>query len=464
MSERSQDKGIVRSTQLDTDRIGRVLVKMTGPAFLGLFVQTMYNVVNTIFVGQYVGTDAIAGLSIVFPLQQIIVGLGTMVGIGGLSVISRSIGAGDKGQAERALGNSFTIGIGLSVIFMLVILPKADFWLRLIGASDVVLPYARTYLFIVIGGTVFGTMGGAPLNLVRAEGNAREPLISMVLGAVVSIILSAVFIGWLKMGVFGAGLATVAAQVISMLYLLSYYFRGSNYLKLRPANFALDAKVFKPIVAVGASSFMQPVANSLSGMILIHGVVAYGGDIALSAWGIFQRIFAFFTLPAMGIGQGLQPVLGFNYGARRYGLALKSIYLAIGASTVFSIAVFIIAYVFPAPMYRIFRNDPQLIEAGIRIMRFCLPALPLFGFIFVGPMVFQAIGKALQAFITAIVRPLVFLVPLLLIMSRAFELHGVYLSLPVTDVLTFTLLAILIAPIIGNLRKSTALEQKEALA
>ena len=199
---------------LDTDRIGWLLLKLATPAFFGMFVQTLYNVINTIFVGHYVGPLGIAGLSIAFPLQMLTMGLGMMVGIGGASLISRLLGAGDVAGAERTVGNGISISIVLSVLVVIIILPFVDFWLRLIGASDDVLPYAREYLAVITIGAFSSIFTMALLSFARAEGNARVGMVAMILGAVLSIILCAVFIITLDMGVLGAALATVISQII----------------------------------------------------------------------------------------------------------------------------------------------------------------------------------------------------------------------------------------------------------
>jgi putative MATE family efflux protein len=449
---------------LDSDRIGRLLVKMAMPSFIGMFVQTTYNVVNTIFIGHFVGTEAIAGLSIVFPLQMLAMGLGMMVGIGGLSVISRSIGAGDNARAERALGNCFTVSITLSILVMIIILPFADFWLRLIGASDEVLPYAHTYLTIIISGTIFNALAMAMMNLVRAEGNTRVGMSAMILGALLNITLDSIFIVWLGMGVKGAALGTIISQTTSMVYLLAYYLTGRSYLKVHTSNFNPDFKILKSMFAIGSASFIQTVGTSISSMILIHGVVRYGGDIALSAFGIIQRIMMFSNMPALVTGQGLQPILGYNYGAKRFRLALKGIYLAYGASTILSTAAFILVYLFPGVIIRIFSSDPQLIDTGIYAARLAFLALPLMGLVMVSQMIFQALGRAVQAFITAIARPVLFLIPAVLLLSHVWKLDGVFLSLPTADVLTFILAITLLSPIIKEFRKAAAQEQKDKIS
>ncbi len=445
---------------LDTDRIGWLLVKLTTPAFLGMFVQTLYNVVNTIFVGQFVGPLGIAGLSIAFPLQMLAMGLGMMVGMGGASLISRLLGAGDIARAERTIGNGITISIILSVLVIIIVVPFVDFWLRLIGASDAVLPFAREYLVIIISGTVFSTFAMALLSFARAEGNARVGMTAMIIGAILSIILSAVFIIPLKMGVPGAALATIISQFVSMIYLFSYYLSGSSYLKIRLSNLVPDINILKPMFAIGIAGFVQTVAGSLSAMILIRMVISYGGDYALSAFGIIQRIMMFALMPGMVIGQGVQPILGFNYGAKRYSLALKAMAMAAITSTSLSTIAFFVLYFIPEPLIRIFSSDPELIATGAYAAKRIFLVMPIMGFVMMSTQIFQAIGKAMQAFITALVRPIVFLIPLVLILSHFFQLDGVWFSFPAADSLTFVLVIMLVIPIIRQFQKAAADEQQ----
>lgn len=446
---------------LDSDRIGPLLLKLAIPAFFGMFVQTLYNVVNTIFVGHYVGPLGIAGLSIVFPLQMLTMGLGMMVGMGGASLISRLLGNRDADGAERTVGNGFTIGIVLYVLICIAVLPFMDFWLKLIGASEAVLPYAKDYLSIVIMGSIFGIYSIALLSFARAEGNARVGMIAMIIGAALSIILSALFIIPMKMGVVGAGLATIIAQFASTLYLLSYYLTGSSYLRLRVANFVPDLKILKAMFSIGIAAFAQTIASSLSAMILINMVVTYGGDYALSAFGIVQRIMMFAIMPAMVLGQGAQPILGFNYGAKRYHNALRAIRLALFTATILSTGAFLVVYFIPEPLIKIFSNDPELVTTGAYASKLVFLSMPLMGVVMVSTQVFQALGKALQAFITAIVRPLVFLVPLVLVLPRYWQLDGVWLAFPFSDALAAVLMVGMMIPIFRQFNREAKTQDRD---
>lgn len=442
---------------LNTDKIGPLLVKLTLPAFMGMFVQGLYNVVSTIFVGHNVGSLGIAGLSIVFPLQMLVFGFSMMVGIGGASLISRQLGAGNNSGAEKTLGNAVTISFILYILLVVAILPFMDFWLRLIGASDAVLPLARDYLVYVIGGSFFGLFSMTLLSLARAEGNARVGMTAMIIGALSSIGLSAIFIIPLNMGVAGAGLATIISQFISMSYLLIYYLNGNSYLRMRFRNLKLDLQILRDMLSIGIAAFTQSIANSLSVMILINLVVSYGGDVALSAFGIVQRIMFFAVMPSMVIGQGAQPILGYNYGAKRYNLLLKTINMAAVSSTIISVVLFLVLYFTPEPLIWIFTDDAELVSTGAYVAKLMFLSMPLMGAINLGTQMFQAIGKAMQSFIAAIVRPVVFMIPLVLIMSRTWGLDGVFLSFPASDLLTFVLILFLIAPIIRHFRKEAAL-------
>ena len=445
---------------LDTEKVGSLLVKLATPAFFGMFVQTLYNVVNTIFIGHAVGSLAIAGLSIVFPVQMLFMGVGMMVGMGGTSLISRCIGSGDHARAERTLGNGITSVAILSVLMTALILPNVNSFLRLIGASDEVLPYARQYLVIIVSGTFFNLSGMVLLNYVRAEGNARVGMIAMMTGAILNIILDAILILSLHMGVKGAALGTVIAQTVALIYLGIYYLSGNSYLKFHRSNLRLDVKILKPMFSIGVSSFVQTVATSCSALLLIRAVESYGGDTYLSAFGIIQRVMMFATMPAMVIGQGVQPILGFNYGARRFSLALKALKISAIASTILSVLAFTILYLIPGPIFRIFSSDPALLAAGAYASRLVFLSMPIMGFVMIGSTSFMSIGKAVQAFITAIARPVLFLIPSVLILPRLFGLKGVFLSFPTSDILTLFLTIILLIPIIREFRKAAIAEKK----
>ena len=390
-------------------------------------------------------------------------GIGQMTGMGGASLISRLIGAGNIPRAERALGNAITSTIGLSVIIMAVGLSNTDFWLRLMGASDTILPYARDYMTIILVGMAFQTIAMAFNGIIRAEGNARVAMIGMVIGALLNIILDAIFIITLGMGIRGAALATVIAQLISFIYFMSYYFRGKSYLKIYATNLVLELNILKDIMAIGVASLARTLAGSLSAIFVNRVLVAIGGDLAVATFGIVNRIMMFAIMPGMVVGQGLQPVLGFNYGAKRYDRAWRAIKIAFAVSTTWCIMAFIVLYFVPEPFIRIFSTDNELVAMASYAAQRIFMALYLLGVVFVGSLIFQSIGKAVQSFITAIARPALFLVPLIFIMSRFMQLEGVWLAFPITDALTMILTIILLIPQIRRFRSADVPVEMEQL-
>ncbi|MGB5925960.1 MAG: MATE family efflux transporter [Dehalococcoidia bacterium] len=439
---------------LDDNRIGHLLFRLSLPAFMGMFVMTLYNVVDTIFIGHYVGPLGIAGLSIVFPIQMLTMGIGQMTGMGGASLISRLIGAGNTPRAENALGNALTFTIIISVALTITGLSNPDLWLRLMGASDTILPYARDYMTIILTAVFFRTFAMSQNFLIRATGNARVPMIGMIMGAGLNIVLDAIFIIPLGMGVKGAALATVIAQLITSLYFLRYYLSGKSFLRVHLQNMIIEWDILKSILAIGISSFARTAAQSLAVVFVNRTLLTLGGDLAISSYGLIQRIMMFALMPGIVIGQGMQPILGFNYGAGRYDRALKVIKIAIIAATSYSVIAFCALYFAPGLFIRVFTADSELIVLAAQAARSIFFAAYLIGFIIVGSIIFQAIGKAPQAFVTAIARPALFLLPLVFILPNYWQVDGVWLAFPITDALTSILVLILLIPEIKMFRRN----------
>jgi putative MATE family efflux protein len=453
---------MMNKTILDDDRIGMLLLKLSIPAFLGIFVITLYNIVDTVFVGRYVGSLGIAGLSIVFPLQMLSLGIGQLTGMGGASLISRLIGAGNMSSSQRTLGNALMSALVLSVLLAVVGYINPDFWLRLMGASENILPYARDYMQLILVGLIFQTLGMTFSFLTRAEGNARVSMYGMIIGAVINIALDALFIVAFNMGIFGAALATVIAQIISIIYYLSYYFSGKSVLKIHASDLVPDWKILRGIFAIGVSALAMSLTVSLSAILINRTLRIYGGDIAISAYGIINRIIMFAIMPGIVIGQGLQPILGFNYGSGRYDRGLRVIKIGLIAASIFSVIVFLILYFFPGPFIRIFTVENELLVSGEYAARHVFAALFLVGFSVTSSIIFQSLGKAVLSFITTISRTVLFLIPLLLILPGFLQLDGVWIAFPISDVLSFVLTLALIIPQIKKFRQLAAEKEPEA--
>ncbi len=440
---------------LDTTRIGGLLMKLSTPLFFGMLVQSIYQIVDTIFIGKYAGNEGqgLAAMSIIMPIQMLIMGAGMMVSVGGASLISRLIGEGEKERAERALGNSIFFAILFALILTVSIVPFAVFWLNIIGVSEKVMPFAKDYLTIVMAGTIFNITGLVLLSLARAEGNARVSMISMMIQSILNVILDAIFMIPLHMGIAGAALAMIISQAAGLIYVLSYYLKGDSYLKLYWRNYIPDMRVVRDIFVIGISQFLKAIVDCASAFVIIKMVSKYGGDAGLSVFSIVQRVMMFASMPSMVLGQAMQPILGFNYGAKRFRQALRSINLALGISTGLGIAALAGLLIFSAPIIGIFTKDPVLIDASTVAFRLMFLGLPLFGFFNVAQLVFPSIGKAMPTFIISVVRPLCFIGPAALLLSYFFQIKGTWLTFPVADTLAFFLIISFLIPLLIKFRK-----------
>lgn len=440
---------------LADERIGRLLFKLTLPAFFGMVVMTLYNVVDTIFIGQYVGPLGIAGLSIVFPIQMLAMGIGQMSGMGGASLISRLLGAGQNDRAQLALGNSISSMVLLAVAVMVAGEINPDFWLRLIGASEDILPYAREYLVIILVGMIFMSLSMALNGLIRAEGNARVAMTGMIIGAGLNIALDAIFIIPLDMGIKGAAWATVIAQFISVVYFVRYYYSKKSIFRITKKDLIPNIGILKPIYAIGSASLAMTLAGSLSAILVNRVLGSYGGDYAISTFGIVNRIMMFAIMPGMVIGQGLQPILGYNYGAKRYKLALRSIKIAVIWTVSMGLVAFCLLFFLPDVFIRIFTPDAQLIDMAVHASKRVFFFLYLIGVGFIGSLIFQSLGKAVISIITSLARPALFLVPTVLILPRFMGLDGVWWAFAMTDALTVALNIIFLIPQVREFQRGT---------
>ena len=447
---------------LDTDQIGKSLFKLAVPAFFGMMVMALYNVVDTIFIGRYVGSLGIAGLAIVFPFQMLASGFGMMAGIGGASLISRSLGAKDITKAQRTLGNAIVIGFALGVSMSLILVTNMEFWLEVAGASDSIMPFARDYMAVIISWAVLMTLIMTFHSVVVAEGNAKLPMISMICGAIGNIILDAVFIISLNMGIRGAAIATIISNGISLICFLWYYFSGRSPLHIKPKIFIPDLKILGQVIVIGVSGLAMTLSNSFSAIFLNNLLSIYGGDMAVSTYGLINRAMIFVFMPCMAIGQGMQPIVGFNYGARKYDRVFRALKISLSWSTGIALAGFAVFFFFPAQIISIFTTEQDLIAQTVYASKRLFLGIYLLGFITICSIVFQALGKAIQSFIASIARPALVLIPTLYVLSSLWHLDGIWFTFPITDGLTTLVILLLLIPQIRELKRRKISEKQNA--
>jgi putative MATE family efflux protein len=442
-----------RSEMLANERIGSLLLKLSLPAAIGMIVQASYNVVDAIFVGRGVGPMGIAGITIDFPIQMVVMAVAQMIGIGAASIVSRSLGAQNKERAEKALGNSFTLSLGIGLLITVLGLLFIDPLLKVFGSTETILPYAKTYLNVILFGTFFTTFGMASNNVVRAEGNAKIAMWTMLIGALMNIGLDPLFIFGFHMGIKGAAIATVISQFATFIWLLIYYLSGKSVMKFRVRNLKLDRSVTKETFSIGVSSFVRQISASIIIAILNNTLGFYGGDMAITIYGLVNRLSSFALMPSFGVAQGFQPIAGFSYGAKRFDRTRRSMYLATIAATVVTTVGFLVMELFPRQLIGMFTTDQSLISSTVSPLRIVVMIYPMVGFMAIVSTMFQAIGKALQAFVLSMARQIIFLIPLVLVLPKFFKLPGVWYSFPIADFLTMFLSALYLIPEIKKLDK-----------
>ncbi len=431
---------------LGDETIGRLLFRLSTPATIGMMVMALYNIVDTIFVGQGVGPMAIAGLTIVFPIQMIVTSVAQTLGIGGASIISRSLGSNDPERASRTLGNLTTLMFVLSVIFTPVLFLLAEPILFLFGAKGDIVRYARDYFEIIIIGFPLLSYAMMNNNIVRAEGNARFAMIVMIVAAVINIILDPIFIFGLELGVKGAAWASVISYLIAMIHLFYYFTKGGSMLRIRKKYFRPDRKILWETVTVGSSSFVRQVSGSVVAAILNHSLVAYGGEIAVAIFGVIHRILMVTFMPLLGIVQGFLPITGYNYGAENYERVKQTLRISSATATLFSILGFLMMMLFAPTFISVFSNEQELVVNGAEAMRYIILAFPLIGFQVIGSGYFQALGKALPAFFLSVCRQVLFLIPLVLILPLYFGLDGIWFAFPLADTMAFLVTLVMLLP------------------
>ncbi|KKG12810.1 MATE family efflux transporter [Methanosarcina sp. 2.H.A.1B.4] len=436
-----------RSRMLADEKIGKLLFKMSVPATIGMLMQAFYNLVDTVFVGRAYGAEsiqAIGGIAVAFPIQMIGMAVSLAIGIGGASIISRRLGEREPKKAEKIFANLIFLSLFSSFLItgagLIYIVPL----LKIFGATDTILPYALEYLEVILYGTVLFSLAMVTNSVIRSEGNAKVAMNSMLISGGLNVVLDPIFIFSFGMGIRGAAIATVLAQAIGVLYVIRYFLSGKSTLRLHPADLKPDSKIIKEVLAIGVSPFARNFSGSFMVIILNNLLAFYGGDIAIAVFGIINRLLMFTLMPMFGIIQGLQPIVGFNYGAKNFERVRETVKLAILTTTVMSVAGFLILYLFPEQLFGIFSRNLQLIAEGKSAVRIVVLATPLIGFQVVGAALYQALGKAKPSLFLSMCRQILFLIPLVLVLPKYLDLFGVWAAFPLADFLAFTVTLIMV--------------------
>lgn len=444
----------LQKNQILNGDIRALLFRFSIPSIIGMVISALYNLIDTIFVGNGVGPIAIAALTIVFPIQIIMLAIGLMIGVGSASIISRGLGNEDEKLAAKVVGNAIIVNVLINAFLMVVAFIFIDDILKFFGASANVLPYAQDYLSIILFGFIFFSFSLAANHIIRAEGRPKAAIYPMAIGAVLNIILDFIFIFVFKMGVSGAAIATIISQAISVLYIILYFYFGKSIFRPRKDMFRIDFRLIKNIITIGFPSFLTAITDSVIFLIFNRAILHYGSDTYIAIAGIATRITDLMVMPILGITYGFSTIASFNYGAKLYIRVKKIFREAVLWTGMIAITGFIVTMFFPRFLLRIFTDNTQIINNGIVPMRIIVIFLPILGFLIVGGALFQAIGKPVPALIINFSRQVVFLLPAIFILPIFFGLNGVFMSWPVSDFLSFIVTIVFIIIEIRIINKS----------
>ncbi len=434
-----------RAQQLGEEPVSRLLVQFSIPAIVGMLVSALYNVIDRIFVGQGIGSLGIAGVTIGFPLMIVQMAFSMLIAIGANSLISIRLGEQKKDEAELIMGNAVVLLVLLAVLLTAGGLIWLDPLLKLFGASKHDLPYARDYMSVILYGSIFQSIGFGMNNFIRADGSPKTAMATMLISALLNVLLAPVFIFWWGWGMKGAALATVVAQAMAAVWVILYFLGKKSFLKIRVRHFRLRRDVVLETMAIGSAPCLMQLAAGFITVLLNLSLARYGGDLAISAIGVVNSIAMLILMPIFGINQGVQPIIGYNYGARQYDRVKQALKLAIYAATAFTVTGFAVVQLFPRSIIELFdASDRQLIALGARALRIFLMMLPIIGFQVVSSSYFQAVGKPVKAMMLSLSRQVLFLIPAVLILPRFFGLTGAFSAGPTADFLASVVTGILL--------------------
>ena len=412
-----------------------LLIKLSVPAMLGMFVMASYNVVDAIFIGWGVGPLGIAATSVAFPMQLFVGALSMWIAMGTASLSSRKLGAGLDEVAERALANGFLMSSVLGFTTMTLGLIFVDDLIGLMGTAEPVASYAKEYLRIVFLGNPLIIVGMLFNNTIRSEGNTRYAMYSMVLPAILNVFLDPLFIFGFKMGMAGAAWATVTGQLVTLLWVLRYYLTGKRSLiELKFSKMPLRWEIDREILSVGASEFARQGALTVANSILMNQISRYGSPQHIAAFSIMMKVSSLAVMPIFGLGQGMQPIVGYCWGAGLYQRARKTIELALVAAFTITATAEVFLLAFPQVFARAFTDDAEVIRLTVWGVRILQSTFAIVGFQVIGTVVFQALGFAGPALFLSMSRQVIFFIPALLVLPRFFGVAGVFASYPVADV------------------------------
>ena len=422
-------------TALGTESIGKLLMQYAVPAIIAMTASSLYNIVDSIFIGHGVGTMALSALALTFPLMNLGAAFGALVGVGAATLISVKLGQKDYDTAQRVLGNVFVLNILLGLAFTVIVFPFLNPILYFFGGSDETVEYARQFMEIILLGNVVTHLYLGLNAVLRASGHPKQAMYATIATVAINTILAPIFIFMFDWGIRGAAIATVSAQVIALLWQLKQFNNANELLHFRQGVFRLKGMIVFDSLAIGMSPFLMNLAACLIVILINQGLKKYGGDLAIGAFGIVNRLVFIVVMIVMGLNQGMQPIAGYNFGAKLYDRVNKVLKLTIIYATCVTTFGFLVGMLAPNLVVGIFTSDAELTELSATGLRITVMFFPIIGFQMVTSNFFQSIGMAGKAIFLSLTRQMLILLPCLLILPHFFGVAGVWYSMPVSDLL-----------------------------
>lgn len=419
--------------QLGTRPVGKLLLQYAMPAIVAMTAASLYNIVDSIFIGQGVGPLAISGLAITFPFMNLSTAFGAAVGVGASTFISMKLGQKDYKTAESILGNTVTLNLIIGIAFSVVCLLFLDPILKFFGASEATLPYARDYMVIILVGNVFSHMYFGMNAVLRAAGKPRQAMYATIVTVVMNTMLDYVFIMLFGWGIQGAAYATVLAQVMALIWQLRIFSNRQELLHFERGIYRLRSELVRNIIGVGISPFAMNVCACVVVIFINQQLVRYGSDLDVGAYGIANKVSFVFLMFVLGVNQGMQPIVGYNYGAQKIDRMIQVVKLSIIAATLIMTTGWLIAMFMPYYCARLFTKDPTLIQLGMKAIRISMVLFPLIGSQMVITFFFQSIGKVRVSIFLSLSRQLIFLLPALAVFPLFRGVDGVWYAMPFAD-------------------------------
>lgn len=443
MTDRKMTDSKAATLELGTKPVGKLLMQYSIPAIIAMTAASLYNMVDSIFIGQGVGPMAISGLAITFPFMNLTAAFGAAIGVGASTCISVKLGQRDYSSANKILGNTFTLNLIVGIAIGVICLLFLDPILRFFGASNQTIVYARDYMEVILAGNVFSHMYFGLNAVLRSASKPRHAMFATIFTVVINTLLDPIFIYTFQLGIRGAAYATILSQILALIWQMKLFSNKKELIRFTSGTYRLQKDLVRNIIGIGMSPFAMNVCACIVVIFINKGFVAYGGDLAVGAYGIDNRVAFFFIMITMGVTQGMQPIAGYNYGSQQLDRLMKVLRYSVYAGVAVMTTGFLVAMFLPELCVRMFTSDETLIAMAVRGIRIDMAAFPVVGYQMVVTNFFQSIGKAKISMFLSLSRQLLFLIPLLIVLPPQLGVDGVWLSLPVSDVIAAIVAAVM---------------------